>query len=44
MVAMSRMVTMVLAKSDPEQRGDGGEETLSLDQEAFCSPRDAPNV
>lgn len=44
MVAMSRMVTMVLARSDPAQRGDGGEETLSLDQEAFCSPRDAPNV
>ena len=44
MVAMSRMVTMVLARSDPEQRGDRGEETLYLDQEAFCSPRDAPNV
>lgn len=37
MVAMSRMVTMVLA----ERRR---EETLYLDQEAFCSPRDAPNV
>lgn len=40
MVAMSRMVTMVFLDREKEV----GEETLYLDQEAFCSPRDAPNV